>query len=70
MALWHVFMAKLVWVPKTNHEEPKTKRVPNSIWDICFVGTNTRAMYLIYCGNSKNTLESIHGNNWSTHKTT
>ena len=25
------FGAKLIWVPKTNHEGPKTKRVPNSI---------------------------------------
>ena len=25
------FGAKLVWVPKTNHEGLKTKRVPNSI---------------------------------------
>ena len=25
------FGAKLIWVPKTNHKGPKTKRVPNSV---------------------------------------
>ena len=46
------FEAKLIWVPKINPQGPEIKRVPKIIL-FYLVGTNTRAMYLIYCGTQK-----------------
>ena len=43
-------VARLLELLRLTIKDPKPKRVPNSVWDICFVDTNIKAMYLIYCG--------------------